>query len=83
MSKYALYRKMMQYWFKLSTKQSSETNNNFENSYLKSIKYLVKNTTFYNIPMKIEIFCNENNIALKYFADIRFGMFLVEIDRQR
>ena len=37
LSKYALYRKMMQYRIKLSTKHPSETNNNFENSYLKSI----------------------------------------------
>ena len=74
---------MMQYWFKLSTKQASETNNNFKNSYLKSIKYLVKNKPFYNIPIKIEIFCNENNTGLKYFADVRVGMLLVKIDRQR
>ena len=31
---------------------------------------MVKNETFYN-----KIFCNQNNIGLKYFADIRFGMF--------
>ena len=74
---------MMQYGFKLSTKHPSETNNNFENSYLKSISVLVKNKTFYNIPIKIKIFCNKNNIGLKYFADIRFGMFLVRIDRQK
>ena len=30
LSKGALYRKMMQYGFKLSTKHPSETNNNFE-----------------------------------------------------
>ena len=35
--KCALYRKMMQYGIKLSTKLPFETNNNFENSYLKSI----------------------------------------------
>ena len=35
--KCALYRKMMQHGIKLSTKHPSETNNNFENSYLKSI----------------------------------------------
>ena len=32
MSKGALYRKMMQYGIKLSTKHPSEANNNFENS---------------------------------------------------
>ena len=31
----ALYRKMMQYEIKSSTKHPSETNNNFENSYFK------------------------------------------------
>ena len=82
MSKGALYRKIMQYGIKLSTKHPSETNNNFENSYLKSIIFLVKNRTFYNIPIKIEIFCNQNSIGLKYFADIWFGMFLVQIYRQ-
>ena len=37
LSQGALYCKMMQYGFKLSTKHLSETNNNFENSYLKSV----------------------------------------------
>ena len=37
LSKCALYRKMMQYGIKFSTNHPSETNNNFENSYLKSI----------------------------------------------
>ena len=83
LSKGALYRKMMQYGFKLSTKHPSETNKKFENSYLKSIIFLVKNKTFYNIPTKIKIFCNKNNIGFEYFADIRFGMFLVKIDRQK
>ena len=41
LSKCALYRKMMQYGIKLSTKHRSETINNFENSYLKSIIFLV------------------------------------------
>ena len=31
------FRKMMQYGIKLSTEHPSETNNNYENSYLKSI----------------------------------------------
>ena len=83
LSKGALYRKMMQYGFKLSTKHPSETNNNFENSDLKSIIFLVKNKTFYNIQIKIKIFCNKNNIGLKYYANIRFGMFLFKIDRQK
>ena len=50
--------------------------------YLKSIVFLVK-ILFYNIPIKIKIFCNQNNIGLKYFAVTRFGMFLVQIDRQK
>ena len=83
LSKGALYRKMMKYGFKLSTKHSPETNDRLKNSYLKSIKNLVKNKLFYNIPIQIKIFCNSNNIGLKYFADIRFGMFLVKIDRQK
>ena len=37
LSKDALYRKMMQYGIKLSTKHPSEANNNFEKRYLKSI----------------------------------------------
>ena len=37
LSKCALYRKMMQYGIKWSTKHPSETKNHFENSYLKSI----------------------------------------------
>ena len=79
----ALYRKMMQYGIKLSTKHPSETKSNFENSFLIPIIFSVKNRTFYNIPIKIEIFCNPNSIGLKYFADIGFGMFLVQIYRQK
>ena len=75
--------KIMQYVIKLSTKHLSETNNNFEISYLKSIVILVKNKTFYNIPIKIKIFCNQNKIGLKYFANIMSSMFLVQIDRQK
>ena len=56
---------MMQYRIKLSTKHSSETNNNFENSYLKSIIFN-KNFIFYNILIKNKIFPNQNNIGLKY-----------------
>ena len=74
---------MMQYGVKLSTKQPSETKNNFENSYLKSNIFSVKNRTFYNVPIKIEIFCNQNSIGLKYFADIWFGMFYVQVYRQK
>ena len=74
---------MMQYWIKLSTKHPSETNNNFENSYLKSVIFSVKSITFYNIPIKIEICCNQTSIGLKYFAEIWFCMFLVKIDRQK
>ena len=45
--------------------------------------FLVKNRTFYNTPIKIEIFCNQNSIGLKYFADFWFGIFLVQIYRQK
>ena len=37
---------------------------------------------FYNIPVKIKIFRYQNNTGLKYFADSRFGMFVVQINRQ-
>ena len=74
---------MMQYGIKLGTKHPSETKTNFENSYLKLIIFFVKNRTLYKIPIKIEIFYNQNSIGLKYFADIWFGMFLVLIDRQK
>ena len=74
---------MIQYRIKLSTKHPSETNSKFENSYLKSVIFSIKSITFYNIRIKIEIFCNQNSIGLKYFAEILFGMFLVQIDRQK
>ena len=74
---------MMQYGIELSTKHPSETNNNFEIFYLKSVIFSAKSITSYNIPIKIDIFCNQNSIGLKYFAKIRFDMFLVQIDRQK
>ena len=85
LSQGALYRKTMQYGFKLSTKHPSETNINFENSYLKSVIFFffVKNKTFNNIPIKIKMFCTKNNVGLKFVADIRFSMFLDQIDRQK
>ena len=55
---------MMLYGIKLSTKNPSETQNNFENPYLKSVIISVTNRTFYNIPIKIKIFCNQNSIGL-------------------
>ena len=74
---------MMQYGIKLSTKHPSETNNNFENSYLKSVIFSLKSITFYIIPIKIEISFNQNSFGLKYFAKIWFCMFLVKNDRQK
>ena len=59
----------------------SETNNNFENSYLKSVIFSLKSITFNNIPIKI--FCNQISIGLKHFAEIWFGMFLAQLDRQK
>ena len=82
LAKGVLYRKMMQNGIILSTKHPSDTNNNFENCYLKSIIILVKNKLFYNTPNEIKIFCYQNYIGVKYFADIRFGMILVQIDGQ-
>ena len=73
----------MQYGFKLSTKHPFETNYNFLKFLFKINQLFGKNKTVNNIPIKIKIFCNKNNIGLKYFADIRFSMFLVKIDRQK
>ena len=64
LSKGALYRKVMQYGFKLRTKHPPETNNHLKHSYLKSISILVKNKTFYTIPIKIKIFCSKNKLVL-------------------
>ena len=36
--------------------------------------FLNKNSTFYKIPIKIKIF-RYQNIGVKYFANIRLGMF--------
>ena len=55
---------MVQYGIKLSTKHPSETKYNFENPYLKSIIFSVKNRAFYNIPIKIEIFVNKIVLVL-------------------
>ena len=74
---------MMQYGIKLSTEHPSETNNKIEKSYLESVIFSVKSITFYNIPIKIEIFCNQKSIGLKYVAEIWFVMFLVKIDKQK
>ena len=70
-----LYRKMMQKEIKLSTKHPSETKSSFENSFLKSTIFSVKYRTFYYIPIKIEIFCNQKSIGLKYIADIWSACF--------
>ena len=57
----------MLYGIELSANRPSETNRNFKKSYLKSILF-VKLFTIFQL-------CNQNNIGLKYFADIRFDMF--------
>ena len=72
----------MQYGNKLSTEHQSETNINFKKIVFKITHFLNKNKRFYNIPVKIKILRYQNNTGLKYFADIRFGMFVVEINRQ-
>ena len=71
----ALYRKMMQYGFKLSTKHPPETNNHLKNSYLKSISILVKNKTFYNIPIKIKIFVIKIILALNILPILGLACF--------
>ena len=65
LSKGALYRKLVQYRIELSTKHPSETNYNFESCYLKSIIFGKKKYFFYNIPIKIKIFCYQKNIGIK------------------
>ena len=52
----ALYRKMMQYEIELNTKHPSEANNNFENCYLKSIIFLVKNIFFTIFQLRLRYF---------------------------
>ena len=56
LSKGALYRKMMQYGFKLSTKHSPETNDRLKNSYLKSISVLVKKIFFTIFQLRLRYF---------------------------
>ena len=75
LSKGALYRKMMQYGIKLSTKHPYENINNFENCYLKSIIVLVKNKTLYNIPIKIKIFCIKIILALNILPILGLACF--------
>ena len=63
--------KRCQYGFKLSTKYPSVITSLIFN--LKSIFFFEKkNNTFYYIPIKIKIFCDQNYTAFKYFDDIRF-----------
>ena len=56
LSKGELYRKMMQYVFKLSTKHPPETNNHLKNSYLKSISILIKNELFTIFQLRLRYF---------------------------
>ena len=53
LSKHALYRKMMQYGIKLSLQHPSETKNNFENSYLKSIMFKLKIKLFIIVQLRL------------------------------
>ena len=61
-SKGALYRKMMQYGVKLSTKHPSETNKNFENSYL-----FGKNRPFTIFQIRLRYFVNKIVLVLNIF----------------
>ena len=65
---------MMQYGIKLSTKQPSETNNNFK-KFLFKINHFFKFIFFTIFQVRLRYIVSKNNIDLKYFADIRFGMF--------
>ena len=82
LSKSALYRKLMQNVIILAQNILLKPITIFEISNLKLIIF-GKKLTFYNITIKLKIFCNQNNIILKYFADIRFRMVLVQIIRQK
>ena len=76
LSKGALYRKLVQYGIDLSTKHPFETNNIFFlNSHLKSITSLVNNKTLHNIPIKNNIFCNQNNITHKILPILGLACF--------
>ena len=76
LSKGALYRKIMQYGFKLSTKYPPETNNHLKNSYLKSISILVKNIFFIIFQLRLRYF------VIKIILVINILPILVKIDRQ-
>ena len=56
LSKCALYGKMMQYGIKSSTKHPSETDNNFEKSYLKSVIFSVKSIIFTIFQLRLRYF---------------------------
>ena len=56
LSKGALYRKMMQYGFKLSTEHPPETNNHLKKYYLKSIRILVKIEHFTIFQLRLRYF---------------------------
>ena len=56
LSKCAIFRKMMQYGIKLSTKHQSETNNNFENYYLKSTFFQIKIKLFTMFQLRLRYF---------------------------
>ena len=75
---------MMQYGIKLSTKHPSETNNNFENSYLKSVIFSVKIITFYNIQLRLRYFVIKIVLVINILP--KFGSACLEsklIDKNR
>ena len=74
LAKYALYRKRRQYGFKLSIKLGLLYARLISTTILKYIIW-IKIEDFTIFQFKIKIFCYENKIHLKYFADIRFDMF--------
>ena len=58
---------------------------------IKFLKTLTQNQSFFGKKVKLftifqlrmRYFVVKKSIGLKYFADIRFGMLLVQIDRQK
>ena len=74
---------MVQYGIKLSTKHPSEINNNLKLSYLKSILLKIKLDFFTIFQLRLRYFVMKKNVGPNYFANIRFVMFLAQLDRQK
>ena len=75
---------MMQYGIKLSTKQPSETKNNFENSYLKSIIFSVKIELFTIFQLRLRYFVIKIVLVLNIlpiFGSVCFMSMFIDKNR--